>query len=123
MLGVLTLPMLAVFGLIVGLMGIKLSQLALLLPGLLALPVFALIPCLGGKAVPLSEPIEEAKAAGRGLHMIASTVASLALGGLAVWAWSSGWFGWLLLGETLVVGTLYWILRASVESTRWSPLE
>jgi hypothetical protein len=37
------------------------STLLLLLPGMLALPVYALVPCLLGEAVPLSKPTEEAK--------------------------------------------------------------
>ncbi len=120
---VLTFPVLVLYGLIVWLIGIKASQLALLLPGLVALPVYALLPCLGGKAVPLSLPTEEAKSAGRGLHMIVVMMVSAALAGLAIWSWSGGWFLWLLLGETILVIGLYTAMRASLASARWTPLE
>ncbi|MFO1094859.1 MAG: hypothetical protein U0992_16380 [Planctomycetaceae bacterium] len=43
-----------------------LSQMLLLLPGIIVLPLVALIPNLRGGAVPLSQPIEQAKAASRG---------------------------------------------------------
>lgn len=119
----LTLPILILYALIVWLMGAKLAHLALLLPGLVALPVYSLIPCLGGKAVPLSQPIEEAKSAGRGLHMILAMMASFAVAGLAVWSWSVNWFGWFLLVETIVVGGIYVIMRASLNSVRWSSTE
>jgi len=48
-----------------------------------------------GKGVPLSMPIEEAKAAQRGLTMMGVMLIAMALSGLAVWSWSSGWFGWV----------------------------
>src|SRR5204863_6717541 len=104
---VLTFPVLVLYGLILWLVGIKASHLALLLPGLIALPIYALVPCLGGKAVPLSLPTEEAKSAGRGIHMIAVMMVSFALAGLATWSWSAGWFRWLLLVETILAGGIY----------------
>jgi ABC-2 type transport system permease protein len=119
----LTAPVLVVYGLIFWLVGIKISHLALLLPGLIALPIYALVPSLGGKGVPLSLPIEEAKSAGRGLYMIAVMVISMALSGLGMWSWSGGWFGWLLLAETIVAMGLYTTMRASIANVRWSPLE
>jgi ABC-2 type transport system permease protein len=119
----LTFPVLALYGLILSLVGIKGSQLALLLPGLVALPVYALVPCLGGKAVPLSLPTEEAKSAGRGLHMIGVMIVSMALSGLSVWAWSGDWFRWLLIGETILVGGIYALMRVSLASVRWTSLE
>ena len=64
----LTLPVLVLFGLIAWAVQPDSSTLALLLPGVIALPVYAMIPCLGGKGVPLSIPTEEAKSAGRGMR-------------------------------------------------------
>jgi len=94
-----------------------------LLPGLVALPVYSLVPCLGGKAVPLSLPTEEAKSAGRGIHMMAVMMVSLALAGLATWSWSAGWFRWLLLVETILASGIYIAMRASLAGARWTPLE
>jgi ABC-2 type transport system permease protein len=119
----LTLPMLLLFGLLVWLLQGKNAQLPLVLPGLIALPVYALIPCLGGNAVVFSLPIEEAKSVGRGLNMMGVGLASMALSGLAYWAWSAGWFLWLLLAESLLVIGLHARLQASLASARWASLE
>ena len=77
----LTLPMLMIVGLIVWLLRGELSQLILFLPGLIALPVFALVPSIGGKGVPLSLPADAAKSAGRGLNMILVMMISFCAGG------------------------------------------
>jgi hypothetical protein len=119
----LTLPVLLIFVLIAWVLRGQASPLALLLPGLVALPVFALIPNLGGKGVPLSLPTEEAKSASRGLMVIALMFVAGLLSGLAAWAWSSGWFGWLLLVEVIIVSALYVGLRALISAARWPPME
>ncbi len=119
----LALPALVVFALLARLVESDSSHLPLLLPGLLALPLYAMVPCLGGHAVPLSLPTEEAKSAVRGLTMVAVMLISAVLSGLAIWAWSGGWFKWLLLVETVLVLILYLGMRAAVASVRWTPLE
>jgi hypothetical protein len=119
----LTLPVLVVFGLIAWALRGHSANLALLLPGVMALPVFALVPNLGGKGVPLSLPTEEAKSANRGVTMIGVMLASGVLSGLATWAWSGGWFVWLLLAELIIVGALYVGLRVSLAAARWPSLE
>ncbi len=120
---ILALPTLAAFALLAWCLGRESSQLPLLLPGIIALPLFALYAHLGGKGVPLSQPGEEAKSATRGLQMIVVTMISLGLSGLAVWSWSDGWFRWLLLGETALVVALCALMRASLASARWSSAE
>jgi len=120
---VLTLPMLLLFGLIVWVMVSDHSQLLLVLPGLIALPIYALIPCVGGKAVPLSLPTEEAKSTGRGLTMIGVMVIAMALSGLSTWAWSGGWFWWFVLVETVLAAGIYVGLYASLAAVRWQSLE
>jgi len=112
-----------VFGLIAWAVGSGFLKLALLLPGLIALPLYALLPNLGGRAVPLSLPVEESKSAGRGLTMVGVMLLSGALAGVAAWAWSGGWFWWLLLGELLVVIGLYLGLRSVISAARWPSLE
>jgi hypothetical protein len=97
--------------------------LALLLPGVIALPVFSLFPNLGGKGVPLSLPTEEAKSAGRGLTMIGVMLLSGLLSGAATWAWSGGWFLWLVMFELVAVVALYVVMRASISAARWPPME
>ena len=119
----LTLPVLLVFGVLAWVMRGQISELALLLPGLIALPVYSLFPNLGGKGVPLSLPTEEAKSAGRGLTMIGVMVVSGLLSGAATWAWSGGWFWWLVVFELVAVAALYVGMRASISAARWPPME
>jgi ABC-2 type transport system permease protein len=119
----LTLPLLVAFGVSAWLLSAQQSQLALMLPGLIALPVYALVPCLRGKAVPLSLPTEEAKSANRGLSMIGATLVSTILSALASWAWTFGWFNWLLLVELILVLGLYALMRAAIEGARWESAE
>ncbi len=119
----LTLPLLLLFGVIILVLQVKLTQLALLLPGILAIPVFALLPGLIGKNVPLSQPPEDAKAANRGAAMILTMLLTVTLAGVTVWAWAQGWFHWLLLGEAIVVGLLYYIFRARMSRATWDATE
>jgi ABC-2 type transport system permease protein len=99
------------------------SNLLLLLPGLIAMPLFALYPALGGKSIPLSMPIEEAKSAQGGLKMVGVTIVSLALAGITIWAWTSDWFWWLVLGESILAAVLYTWMRASLKKVRWMSME
>ena len=119
----LTLPVLSLLGAVVWLMWSRTSELVLLLPGAIALPVFALIPSLGGKAVPLSMPSEEAKASNRGIAMIGVMILSAMLSGLATAAWSAGWLKWLLLFESATVAVLYAYLRSRVSKAHWPAME
>jgi len=45
------------------------------------------------------------------------------LAGVAAWAWSGGWFWWLVLAELLAVSALYAGLRSLISAARWPPLE
>ncbi len=119
----LTLPMLLVFGLITRLMYHDNAPLLLLLPGMVALPVYALVPCVMGEAVPLSKPTEEAKSTSRGLKFFAVMMVSMAMSGVAYFAWITGWFWWLMLGEGLAVVVAYAGMRASLKALQWSPAE
>jgi ABC-2 type transport system permease protein len=105
------------------LFGQKTSHLFLLLPGLIAMPVFAMVACLGESAVPLSLPTEESKAAGRGLIFLVATAATVVLAAVVTWAWSAGWFAWLILAELIIAMILYTSMRATVANARWSSLE
>ena len=99
------------------------NVLTLLLPGLIALPVFSLIPCLGGHAVPLSIPSEEAKSASRGLSLMGMMFGSMILSGLAMAAKHFGFFWWMILAESVVAVVSYVGLRAMVETARWPSME
>jgi len=119
----MTLPALLIFAALVWFFRRNASELTLLLPGIIALPVQGLIANLGGKAVPLSLPPEEAKSASRGLLMMGVMMASMALAGISAWAWSAGWFRIFLVAELAIVAALYAALRASLASNRWESLE
>jgi len=119
----LALPMVGVFAVVAWLLGNGLPSLALLLPGLIALPLYSLAPGLLGQAVPLSQPIESAKAAGRGLIMIAMMLTAFALGGVATLAMYKGWLGWFLAIEVMVITGLYAVLRRRLDVAPWSSME
>ena len=119
----LTLPLLVLVGLIVWLLTRDVSQLILFLPGLIALPVFALFPSLTGKGLPLSEPADAAKAAGRSLNMIGVMAIAVGLAAITDLAQSKGWFWWLILGEIVMAVPIYFILRAVVDRKRWESAE
>jgi ABC-2 type transport system permease protein len=120
---VLTLPLLALFVTIAWVLSTGWLQMAIFLPGLLLLPVYALVPCLNGEAVPLSMPGEEAKAANRGARMFGITIFSSALAGIGMWALSGGWFWQLLLVEAALVIAAYVLMRRQVAAARWPSLE
>ena len=100
-----------------------LSQLPILIPGIVALPIYAMVACVGSKAVPFSQPVEEAKSAGRGIVMLAAMMVGFAFAGLVSWSWSQGWFGWLHLAESMLAATLFFTMRAALGRSKWKPLE
>lgn len=99
------------------------SQLLLLLPGVIALPIYALVSNIGGKGVPLSLPTDEAKSTGRTLIMFAIIPVSMAISGIAAWAFAGGWFWWLIFAETVLVLVLHVYLINSINLARWPILE
>ena len=119
----LTLPVLVVFAVLVYLLGRGSSHLPLLIPGIIALPVYAMVPCIGGKAVPLSLPTEEAKSAGRGLSMIGVMVISAVLAAAATLAWSQGFFKWFLIAEIIGAACTYTAMRSLTARARWPSLD
>ncbi len=121
-LSLLTVPMALFFGLVTWLMLRDKAQLLLLIPGVIVLPVYALMPGLLG-AVPLSRPIEEAKAASRGMTLIGVMLTSFALAGVTILMWHVGWFWWFVAVEAAVAVVLYAILRCSLAALRWPTME
>jgi ABC-2 type transport system permease protein len=119
----LTLPLTILLGILAWFISDKAWHLLMLLPGIISIPVYAMVGCLGGKAVPFSCPAEAGKAMGRGAVFIASTLIALLLAALVTWAWSAGWFWWLLLVELIAVTIIYWTMRASLTHVTWPPIE
>ncbi|MBN8248977.1 MAG: hypothetical protein J0L84_16230, partial [Verrucomicrobia bacterium] len=95
------------------------SQLLLLLPGILALPAYAIFPNWRSLTPPLSRPTEEAKAAGRALGTMVVMIGALLIAGLAMWSWKNGWFVWMLVGEGFVVLAAYAAMRDSLSRAHW----
>jgi ABC-2 type transport system permease protein len=119
----LALPLLSLYAILIYVIQRDLTSLLLLLPGLIAMPVFALGPSLDGQGVPLSTPTEEARSARRGLAILVFMMVSFALSGVAMWSWSGGWFGLFLLGETAVAVALYAAIRLAAANMGWPKAE
>jgi hypothetical protein len=120
---ILGLPMLLLYSLGATLLHVRPGELLLFLPGLMAVPVYALIPASLTGAIPLSRPTEEAKSAGRGLWFIVTMFVTLGLGGVALLARSRGYFGEFLLGEAVVSAAVYLLLHRKLARVRWESAE
>jgi ABC-2 type transport system permease protein len=119
----LTLPVGVAFLLLIWFGSRGAAPLVLLLPGIIALPVYSMVPTLGGGCVPLSNPAEDAKSVGRGLNMIVVMFIAMAISGIAAVSWAAGWFWWFVLGETILAAGFYYALRRRLAVARWPSLE
>jgi hypothetical protein len=119
---ILGLPSLIGFAALIILLQHDPAQLRLLLPGVIALPVYALFPGLLG-SVPLSQPTEEAKSVRRSIYFSGVIMVSLALAGAASAANYFGYFWHFLAAELLLAIIAYVTLRILLNRTRWEPLE
>jgi hypothetical protein len=95
----------------------------LMLPGIVLLPIYAMIPCVGGRATPLSQPAEEAKSANRGLLVMGMMIGSFVISGLAFWTSRLGYFWEFMLVESLAVVVVYALMRRSLARTPWPSME
>jgi hypothetical protein len=116
---ILTLPLLLLTAGVAWFLISDASKLLLLVPGLLAIPVYSLVPCLNGLAVPLSQPTEEANSANRGLYLILAAVTSMVLAGLTTWSWHTGWLGGFVVIESVAVVILYFVLKSAALHSLW----
>lgn len=117
----LTLPVLAIFAVLVLVLRHSPANIALLAPGLLAIPIYAIVPCLGGRAVPCSLPASSIESTRRGMMMILVMGLSAIWGGIAMIGWHFGFYGWLLAGQAAAVAVAYAIMRATVTRAPWPP--
>lgn len=120
---VLAVPLSFIFAIILVLMQKDVSQLALLIPGFIAMPVLAIAVALDNGCVPLSMPTEEAKGAMRGLIMVVISFAAFPISALSAFSWYTGWFGPFLIGETLTAIALYYLIRAYIQRMPWGRLD
>jgi hypothetical protein len=99
------------------------SYLEMLLPGLIAMPAYAMFACLDGDAVPFSLPTEEGKAAKRTTSMITALVVSALIAGAAAFARLKGFFWPMIGGEALLAGAVYFWMRSMVGYSRWPAID
>jgi ABC-2 type transport system permease protein len=119
----LGVPLLAMYAVLILVIQREFSALLLLLPGMIAMPVFSLVPSLDGSGVPLVSPTEEAKGAGRGLAVMVFSLISFVLVGLTMWSWKEGWFALFVVGETVVAVIVYATIHRKFADMRWRKLE
>jgi ABC-2 type transport system permease protein len=119
----LVIPFLLALGLMLLLTRAHPLQWWLLLPGLISLPAYSMIPASDGEAVPLSRPGDEAKSASRGLVMMGASFVSIVIAALAWWAWRTGWFWQFVAVEAAIAIFLYVGMRRSMLRLTWSSLE
>lgn len=99
------------------------AGLAVMLPGLIPLPLMALVPNMGGRGVPLSQPSEEAKAASRGLILMGAIMVTMGVSVVAIFAQRAGWLTELLVAELAGTACLYFVLRRSINRAPWPPID
>ena len=120
---VLVLPALVLAAVVVCLLPDGASSAVMLLPGLIAMPVYALVPGAIEKTVPLSKPAEEAKSATRGAVMFVLMITALAVPGMAIGAKHFGGFWVFLLVEALLVAAICLAMSSAISRKTWDPLE
>jgi hypothetical protein len=122
-LSLITFPAMAVYVGLALVLTRQPAELVMIIPALLTLPVFAMIPCLRGDAVPFARAIETYKGAGRGFYVLGAMFAAMVIAGAAAAARHFGVLPYMLLGEAVLVSIVYAAMRRSVERSRWTSLE
>jgi hypothetical protein len=120
---VLVIPALSVLGAAMSFLPGGLKHLPLLLPGLIALPVYALAPGAIDKTVPLSKPTEESKSAHRGASMFLLMMSAMILPGLGLAAKHFDGFGIFLAIEAVASAVACFALVRVISGKRWDPIE
>ena len=105
-----------VFVALIGLVGLRDPRLlVVLLPGLVALPLFSQLAGVGKSFVPFSQPPAKTNTTGRGcLIIVISLILSLAVAGLAGWAWLEHRLGLMLAIEIPIVFAVSLLMRRSM---------
>jgi ABC-2 type transport system permease protein len=119
----LVVPGLIAMGIVVCLLPNGPQNAAMLLPGLIAMPVYALAPGALEKTVPLSKPAEEAKSAMRGAVMFVLMISALAIPGLAMVAKQFDGFRVFLIVEALLAAAACLAMGSAISRKAWDPLE
>ena len=120
---VLVVPSMIALGAIMSFLPGGLKHLPLLLPGVIALPVYALAPGAIDKTVPLSKPTEESKSAMRGASMFLLMMSAMILPGIGLAAKHFDGFGIFLAIEAVISATASFALVRAISGKRWDPIE
>jgi ABC-2 type transport system permease protein len=103
--------------------GKEIAPFALLLPGILALPVYARMGILSNHSLPLSQPGEEAKSTNRGLLVMVSMFSALALGGIAAFAKFSGFYKAFLISEAVTTIFCVILMDRRLRNLKWALID
>lgn len=115
----IALPALAILAIVSLLLTSSFVNLPLLLPGIIALPVYAHLAGATGRAIPLSKPCEEARSAGRGISVMLLMFSSFFVSGLAIVSWKIGFFPYYLILEVITAAALCYLLGKRTDATPW----
>ena len=116
-------PALLLLIIVVGFLSKKPEHAFLLLPGLIALPVYAMLPGAVEKAIPLSKPTEEAKSATRGAMIFILMISALALPGIGMAVRAQGFYWQFLLLEAVFSVAACLALNVLISRKQWDALE
>jgi len=97
----------------------QVAYLPLVLPGLLLVPAYALVPALLQGSVILSQPSEEAKAASRGCALVGVMFVAMGFAGVAMLAWQLEWFTFVLSVEIVLVLAFCFIANGRLKVKPW----
>jgi ABC-2 type transport system permease protein len=91
----------------------------LVLAGLIAMPVYAMIPGIMENATPLSNPIEEAKSTSNFPIMMLSMFGSFCIAGVATFASAIGYLAYFLIAEAVAAVLLCLAMKKLVARHGW----
>jgi ABC-2 type transport system permease protein len=115
-------PVVVLYFGIVWLLGRDLFATMLLVPGLIAVPLYAYLPNLRGRGVPFVSAPSSGDAANLLPVLARWTFISVPFAGLAALCYRTPYF-WLLLGiEVMIIGWVFWKTRGRLERLRWRNL-
>lgn len=97
------------------------GKLVLMLPNMMLLPLWCMVPGTMGMWVPLSAPFDHQRQSAQGcLKMIVVIGTSMAIAGLGCFAYESGWLHWMLIGEAVIATGIMVGLRAIISRSPWT---
>jgi hypothetical protein len=120
----LTYPIVLLLGFVMAILKQSIMPLAMVLPALVFLPAFSLVPGLNKAWLPLSLPVEDQQDVGTGCLLMAVVGAvAIVIGGVATWMWKLGgaWFLTFVTCEAMVMLGLYRMGKEKVDRQVWEP--